>query len=92
MTEVSEDVLRADSDVDSALNFSIQRFEKALKSLKEEDEKVRREIATLEINTQDLRQELVNKETPLKVAQTRHYERSYRPRMDRCLDQPHYRY
>lgn len=52
----------------------------------------RREIADQEIIICNLRQELEDKEQPYQVAQTRHYSRSFRPGIDRCLDEPHFRY
>lgn len=52
---------------------------------------LRKEIAEEENSIASIRQSLQDKESPLQVAQSRHWTRSFRPGADRCLDQPHYR-
>ncbi|KAL7636210.1 UNVERIFIED_CONTAM: hypothetical protein RMT77_012967 [Armadillidium vulgare] len=91
LIEVCNDIINIYNSVDSELNTSMEKLESALSTLREEDAQTRREIADQEIIICNLRQELEDKEQPYQVAQTRHYSRSFRPGIDRCLDEPHFR-
>lgn len=50
-----------------------------------------REIADQERNVAALKQAITDKEAPLKVAQTRLYQRSHRPNVELCRDNAQFR-
>lgn len=49
-----------------------------------------KQIKDQEQNLEDLQQAVRDKEDPLKVAQTRLYNRTYRPGIELCRDAPQY--
>ncbi|CAL4114741.1 unnamed protein product, partial [Meganyctiphanes norvegica] len=91
LLDVSIDVERTGQASDVAFNTRIRQLEEAKAKLIEKDQMLRQEIANKEISIATLRQNLQDKESPLQVAQSRHWTRSFRPGADRCIDQPHYR-
>ncbi|XP_071550321.1 tektin-4-like [Panulirus ornatus] len=91
LREVARDAQASGEASDVALNTRIVELEDAKASLIEKDGTLRKEIANEEVSIASLRQALQDKESPLQVAQSRHWTRSFRPGADRCLDHPHYR-
>jgi tektin-4 len=47
------------------------------------------EIARQEVNIDELKKAIRDKEAPMKVAQTRLHDRSFRPGIELCRDVPH---
>ncbi|XP_063859081.1 tektin-4-like [Scylla paramamosain] len=91
LRDVARDAEDTAEAVDVALNIRIAELNEAKARLTEKDGMLRQEIAQEEVSIASLRQALQDKESPLQVAQSRHWTRSFRPGADRCLDQPHYR-
>ncbi|MPC16110.1 Tektin-4 [Portunus trituberculatus] len=91
LRDVARDAEDTAEAVDVALNIRIAELNEAKGRLTEKDGMLRQEIAQEEVSIASLRQALQDKESPLQVAQSRHWTRSFRPGADRCLDQPHYR-
>ncbi|XP_068206548.1 tektin-4-like [Palaemon carinicauda] len=91
LREVARDVEATGEATDVALNTRIMELEDAKAKLIIKDSMLRKEIAEEETSIASLRQALQDKESPLQVAQSRHWTRSFRPGADRCLDHPHYR-
>ncbi|XP_045132773.1 tektin-4-like isoform X2 [Portunus trituberculatus] len=90
LRDVARDAEDTAEAVDVALNIRIAELNEAKGRLTEKDGMLRQEIAQEEVSIASLRQALQDKESPLQVAQSRHWTRSFRPGADRCLDQPHY--
>ncbi|XP_042240604.1 tektin-4-like [Homarus americanus] len=88
---VARDAEDAAEATDVAFNTRIRELEDAKAKLTDKDAMLRKEIAEEEGSLASLRQALQDKESPLQVAQSRHWTRSFRPGADRCLDHPHYR-
>nr|XP_045594440.1 tektin-4-like [Procambarus clarkii] len=91
LQDVARDVEAAAEASDVALNTRIRELEDAKSKLVDKDAMLRKEIGEEEVSLGSLRQALQDKESPLQVAQSRHWTRSFRPGADRCLDHPHYR-
>ncbi|CAG5117655.1 unnamed protein product [Candidula unifasciata] len=68
----------------------IAEMEDAKAKLEENLTKVVKQIKDQEQNLEDLQQAIRDKEDPLKVAQTRLYNRTYRPGVELCRDAPQY--
>ena len=81
----------ASQAVDVSLSQRQRQIQEEKHKLDEKDSMLRHEIADTEMSIASLRQHLQDKESPLQVAQSRHWTRSFRPGADRCLDKPHYR-
>ncbi|XP_069981179.1 tektin-4 [Penaeus vannamei] len=91
LREVARDSEAAAEATDVAFNTRLRELEEAKAKLVTKDGMLRKEIAEEENSIASIRQSLQDKESPLQVAQSRHWTRSFRPGADRCLDQPHYR-
>ncbi|XP_069956781.1 tektin-4-like [Cherax quadricarinatus] len=91
LQDVARDVEASAEASDVALNTRIMELQDAKIKLLDKDAMLRKEIGEEEMSLASLRQALQDKESPLQVAQSRHWTRSFRLGADRCLDHPHYR-
>ncbi|XP_042294189.1 tektin-4 [Sceloporus undulatus] len=89
--DTAED-LRLQSDVaNEAFATRCAEMEDAKHKLEHHLKKILKEIGDQEHNIAALKQAIKDKETPLKVAQTRLYDRSFRPNIDLCKDAAQFR-
>ncbi|PVD34836.1 hypothetical protein C0Q70_06115 [Pomacea canaliculata] len=91
---VFEDTSRDMREQCDTVNVNFQKrlveMEDAKNKLEENLKKVCGEIAQQEKNIDDLKAAIRAKEDPMKVAQTRLYNRTYRPNVDLCRDPAQY--
>ncbi|XP_077130509.1 tektin-4-like isoform X2 [Ranitomeya variabilis] len=91
LQDTAED-LRAQCDtVNSALADRCQEVEDVKRKLEDHLKKTLKEIGDQENNMAALKQAIKDKEAPMKVAQTRLYQRSYRPNVELCRDPVQFR-
>nr|XP_033769954.1 tektin-4 [Geotrypetes seraphini] len=89
--DTSEDMRLQCAAVNKAFAKRCEEVDDAKKKLESHLRKVLEEIGDQENNIEALRQAIKDKETALKVAQTRLYHRSYRPHIELCKDSPQFR-
>uniref|UniRef100_A0A4W3HWY8 Tektin n=1 Tax=Callorhinchus milii TaxID=7868 RepID=A0A4W3HWY8_CALMI len=86
LLETSEDLREQYDRVNAAFNRRLEEMSDAKAKLDHHLRKILEEIAGQEKNISYLKQAIKDKEAPLKVAQTRLYERSYRPNVELTRD------
>ncbi|EPQ10297.1 Tektin-4 [Myotis brandtii] len=86
LRDTSEDLRLQCDSVTLAFGRRLEELEDARHKLEHHLNKVLREIADQEHNIAELKQAIRDKEVPLKVAQTRLYQRSQRPNVELCRD------
>ncbi|XP_006897519.1 PREDICTED: tektin-4-like [Elephantulus edwardii] len=91
LRDTSQDLRMQCDAVNLAFNQRCQELEDALHKLKHHLLKALREITDQEHNIAALKQAIKDKEAPLKVAQTRLYQRSHRPNVELCRDTAQFR-
>uniref|UniRef100_A0A8C8SBX8 Tektin n=1 Tax=Pelusios castaneus TaxID=367368 RepID=A0A8C8SBX8_9SAUR len=88
--DTAEDLHLQCAAVDAAFAKRCEEMEDAKHKLEHHLKKVR-EIGDQENNIAALKQAIKDKEAPMKVAQTRLYDRSFRPNVDLCRDPAQFR-
>ncbi|NWX23306.1 TEKT4 protein, partial [Aegotheles bennettii] len=89
--DVSEDMRRQCAAVNEAFAKHCEELDDAKHKLEYHLEKVLRGIGDQEANIAALKQAIKDKEAPMKVAQTRLYDRSFRPNVELCRDEAQFR-
>ncbi|XP_053131632.1 tektin-4 [Hemicordylus capensis] len=89
--DTSEDLRMQCDVVNEAFAKRCEEMEDAKQKLEHHLRKTLKEIGDQEYNIAALKQAIIDKETPLKVAQTRLYDRSFRPNVDLCRDAAQFR-
>ncbi|KAH0631765.1 hypothetical protein JD844_019536 [Phrynosoma platyrhinos] len=89
--DTAEDLRLQCNVVDEAFAKHCEEMEDAKHKLEHHLKKTLKEIGDQEHNIAALKQAIKDKETPLKVAQTRLYDRSFRPNVDLCRDAAQFR-
>ncbi|KAJ6659756.1 hypothetical protein lerEdw1_018472 [Lerista edwardsae] len=89
--DTAEDLRMQSNLVNEAFARRCEEVEDAKHKLEHHLKKVLTEIGDQEHNIEALKQAIKDKETPLKVAQTRLYDRSFRPNIDLCRDAAQFR-
>ncbi|NWX08091.1 TEKT4 protein, partial [Caloenas nicobarica] len=85
--DVSEDLRRQCDTVNEAFAKRCEELEDTKHKLEYHLKNVLREIGDQEANIAALKQAIKDKEAPMKVAQTRLYDRSFRPNVELCRDE-----
>ncbi|KAM9305005.1 tektin-4 [Gastrophryne carolinensis] len=91
LQDTSEDIRSQCDNVNSALAKRCEEVEDTKRKLEHHLSKTLEEIAEQENNIAALKQAIQDKEAPMKVAQTRLHQRSYRPNVELCRDPVQYR-
>ncbi|ELK28445.1 PREDICTED: tektin-4 [Myotis davidii] len=91
LRDTSEDLRLQCDSVNLAFGRRLEELEDARHKLEHHLNKTLREIADQEHNIAELKQAIRDKEVPLKVAQTRLYQRSQRPNVELCRDTAQFR-
>ncbi|KAM8962225.1 tektin-4 [Pelodytes ibericus] len=91
LQDTAEDLRSQCASVDSAFAKRCEEVEDARSKLESHLKKTLEEIGDQEKNIASLKQAIKDKEAPLKVAQTRLYDRSYRPNVELCRDPVQFR-
>ncbi|XP_067859569.1 tektin-4 [Heptranchias perlo] len=86
LLETSEDLREQYDRVNSAFNKRLEELSDTKAKLEHHLRKILEQIAAQERNIANLKQAIKDKEAPLKVAQTRLYERTYRPNVELTRD------
>ncbi|NXF31698.1 TEKT4 protein, partial [Nyctibius bracteatus] len=89
--DVSQDLRRQCAAVNEAFYKHCEELDDAKCKLEYHLEKVLKEIGHQEANIAALKQAIKDKETSMKVAQTRLYDRSFRPNVELCRDEAQFR-
>ncbi|KFU94108.1 Tektin-4, partial [Chaetura pelagica] len=89
--DVSEDLRRQCAAVNEAFVKHCEELDDAKHKLEHHLRKVLTEIGNQEANIAALKQAIKDKEAPMKVVQTRLYDRSFRPNVELCRDEAQYR-
>ncbi|XP_006274809.2 tektin-4 [Alligator mississippiensis] len=89
--DVAEDLRMQCALVDEAFAKRCEEMEDAKHKLEHHLKKTLKEIGDQESNIASLKQAIKDKEAPMKVAQTRLYDRSFRPNVDLCRDPAQFR-
>ncbi|XP_003224789.2 tektin-4 isoform X2 [Anolis carolinensis] len=89
--DTAEDLHIQSDLVNQAFAKHCEILEDAKHKLEHHLKKILKEIGDQEHNIEALKQAIKDKETPLKVAQTRLYDRSFRPNVDLCRDAAQFR-
>ncbi|NWI70133.1 TEKT4 protein, partial [Todus mexicanus] len=89
--DVSTDLRRQCDAVKEAFVKRCEELDDAKHKLEHHLKRVLQEIGDQEANIAALKQAIRDKEAPLKVAQTRLYDRSFRPNVDLCRDEAQFR-
>ncbi|XP_005997853.1 tektin-4 [Latimeria chalumnae] len=89
--DTTEDLRAQCAAVDLAFAKRCEEMNEAKCKLEEHLKNVLWEIGAQEKNIADLKQAIRDKEAPMKVAQTRLYQRSYRPNVELCRDHAQFR-
>ncbi|XP_071616893.1 tektin-4 [Heliangelus exortis] len=89
--DVSEDLRRQCAAVNEAFARYCEELNDAKHKLEHHLGKVLKEIGNQEANIAALKQAIKDKEAPLKVLQTRLYDRSFRPNVELCRDEAQFR-
>ncbi|XP_012678497.2 tektin-4 [Clupea harengus] len=88
LQDTSEDLRAQCSRVDLAFNQRCQELTEAKIQLELHLSQILQQIGTQERNIVSLQQALHDKEAPMRVAQSRLYQRTHRPNMELCRDSP----
>jgi tektin-2 len=88
--QVKNDLSNQQNAVDFALRKRIHDFERALDELRWQKQQTEEEIADLEAEIRRLEAAIRAKINPMKLAQTRLENRTYRPNVELCRDSPQY--
>ncbi|PIO27642.1 hypothetical protein AB205_0086430 [Aquarana catesbeiana] len=91
LQDVSEDLRSQCDNVNSAFAKRCEEVEDAKRKMEDHLKKTLKEIGDQENNIAALKQAIQDKEAPMKVAQTRLYQRSYRPNVELCRDPVQFR-
>lgn len=91
LTDVAADLQLQGDAVALAFGQRCEELEDASHKLQHHLRKTLREITEQEYNIAALRQAIKDKEAPLRVAQTRLYQRSHRPGVELCRDNAQFR-
>ncbi|KAI4559305.1 hypothetical protein R6Z07F_018451 [Ovis aries] len=91
LQDTSEDLRLQCDAVNLAFGRRCEELEDARHKLEHHLRKTLREITDQEHNIAALKQAIKDKEAPLKVAQTRLYQRSHRPNVELCRDAAQFR-
>ncbi|KAF4015450.1 hypothetical protein G4228_007261 [Cervus hanglu yarkandensis] len=91
LQDTSEDLRLQCDAVNLAFGRRCEELEDARHKLEHHLRKTLREITDQEHNIASLKQAIKDKEAPLKVAQTRLYQRSHRPNVELCRDAAQFR-
>ncbi|XP_056392817.1 tektin-4 [Hyla sarda] len=91
LQDTSEDLRSQCDTVNSALASRCEEVEDVKSKLEDHLKKTLREIGDQENNIAALKQAIKDKEAPMKVAQSRLYQRSYRPNVELCRDPVQFR-
>lgn len=86
LRDTAEDLRLQCDAVNLAFGRRLEELEDARHKLEHHLHKTLREITDQEHNVAELKQAIKDKEVPLKVAETRLYQRSYRPNVELCRD------
>ncbi|NXG66477.1 TEKT4 protein, partial [Hemiprocne comata] len=89
--DVSEDLRRQCAAVNEAFVKHCEELEDAKHKLEHHLGKVLQEIGSQEANIAALKRAIKDKEAPMKVVQTRLYDRSFRPNVELCRDEAQFR-
>ncbi|XP_050173496.1 tektin-4 [Myiozetetes cayanensis] len=89
--DVSEDLRMQRATVNEAFDNHCRELDDAKLRLEQHLEKNLKDIGEEEANIVALKKAIRDKETYLKVAQTRLYDRSFRPNIELCKDEPQFR-
>ncbi|XP_066497003.1 tektin-4 [Tiliqua scincoides] len=89
--DTAEDLRMQCDTVNEAFAKRCEELEDAKHKLEHHLQKILKEIGDQENNIASLKQAIKDKEMPLKVAQTRLYDRSFRPNVDLCRDAAQFR-
>lgn len=89
--DTAEDLRMQYNAVNEAFARRCEEVDDAKHKLEHHLHKILKEIGDQENNILALKQAIKDKETPLKVAQTRLYDRSFRPNVDLCRDTAQFR-
>ncbi|XP_071976034.1 tektin-4 [Engystomops pustulosus] len=91
LQDTAEDLRSQCDAVNSALAQRCEEVEDVKRKLEDHLSKTLKEIGDQENNIAALKQAIKDKEAPMKVAQTRLYQRSYRPNVELCRDPVQFR-
>ncbi|XP_054848324.1 tektin-4 [Eublepharis macularius] len=89
--DTAEDLRMQCDTVNEAFAKRCEELDDAKHKLEHHLKKTLKEIGDQEYNIAALRQAIKDKESPLKVAQTRLYDRSFRPNVELCRDAAQFR-
>ncbi|NXU53492.1 TEKT4 protein, partial [Turnix velox] len=89
--DTSQDMRNQCAAVNEAFFKRCEELDDAKHKLEYHLEKVLKDIGHQEANIAALKQAIKDKEAPMKVAQTRLYDRSFRPNVDLCRDEAQFR-
>ncbi|XP_014664115.1 PREDICTED: tektin-4-like [Priapulus caudatus] len=91
LRDITRDLLNQADHVGVVFRERINEVHTSIVELTNQLQQVLTETVRQEKNIQELTQAIKDKEAPMKVAQTRLYNRTRRPGMDNCRDLAHYR-
>ncbi|XP_069502860.1 tektin-4-like [Ambystoma mexicanum] len=91
LQDTAEDLCMQAAAVDKAFAKSCEEVEDAKRKLENQLSKTLQEITKQEMNIASLKQAIKDKQAPLKVAQTRLYQRTHRPIVVLCKDAVQFR-
>ncbi|XP_069726105.1 tektin-4 [Phaenicophaeus curvirostris] len=89
--DTSEDLRRQCAAVNEAFAKRCEELDEAKRKLEHSLKKTLKEIGDQETTIAALKQVIKDKEAPMKVAQTRLYDRSFRPNVELCRDEAQFR-
>ncbi|NXN33000.1 TEKT4 protein, partial [Nycticryphes semicollaris] len=89
--DTSEDMRKQCAAVNEAFAKHCEELYDKKHKLEHHLKKILKEIGFQEANIAALKQAIKDKEAPMKVAQTRLYDRSFRPNIDLCRDEAQFR-
>ncbi|XP_009560507.2 tektin-4 [Cuculus canorus] len=89
--DISEDLRRQCAAVNEAFAKRCEELDEAKRKLEHYLNKTLKEIGHQETTIAALKQAIKDKEAPMKVAQTRLYDRSFRPNVELCRDEAQFR-
>ncbi|NWT73504.1 TEKT4 protein, partial [Prunella himalayana] len=89
--DASEDLRMQRAAVNEAFDRHCRELDDAKLRLEQHLQQILKDIAEEEANIVNLKKAIREKEAHLKVAQTRLYDRSFRPNVELCRDEPQFR-
>ncbi|NWH43335.1 TEKT4 protein, partial [Fregata magnificens] len=89
--DVSKDLRMQCAAVNEAFAKRCEELDDTKQKLEHHLKKILKEIGDQEANIAALKQAIKDKEAPMKVAQTRLYDRSFRPNVELCRDEAQFR-